>query len=496
MNVGEARSKPGNAWVWGLAAAAGIAVMGYLAVCTRTEAIGFPLDDAWIHQTYARNLATRFEFSFIPGQPSAGSTAPLWTLLLSIGYFFTRSPFPWSYLLGTACLTGVAILGESIFRSALSGVNHRVPWMGFFLALEWHLVWAAGSGMETLLFAMLALLVFGLVFQNQSRPFLIGLLIGLTVWIRPDGLTLLGPAGLVILMQPRPWRERARAGILLAAGFLALFLPYLGLNLSLSGKIWPNTFYAKQIEYAAVLEAPLWLRYVRLIRLGFIGPASLLIPGMIAVALRAVRQREWPLIAFLVWWAGYIGIYALMLPVEYQHGRYVMAAMPVSFVLGGIGIAELLSRNWVKQKIGFVTSRVWAFSLVGLWVGFYFLGAQTYATDVAIINTEMVKAAKWISANTGPGDLIAVHDIGAMGYYGDRKIIDLAGLVTPEVIPFLRDETRLARFLDEKGVSYLVTLKGWYPQLENQANSVYQTYSPYSPQSGGSNMVVYRWGKK
>ena len=37
---------------------------------------GFPLDDAWIHQVYARNLATTGVWAFVPGQTSAGSTSP------------------------------------------------------------------------------------------------------------------------------------------------------------------------------------------------------------------------------------------------------------------------------------------------------------------------------------------------------------------------------------------------------------------------------------
>jgi hypothetical protein len=44
---------------------------------------GFPLDDGWIHQTYARNLAEYGQWAYLPGTISGGSTSPLWTLLLS-----------------------------------------------------------------------------------------------------------------------------------------------------------------------------------------------------------------------------------------------------------------------------------------------------------------------------------------------------------------------------------------------------------------------------
>src|SRR6266404_9991176 len=45
----------------------------------------FPLDDSWIHLHFARNLAEGHGFAYNPGVPVAGSTAPLWTLLLAAG---------------------------------------------------------------------------------------------------------------------------------------------------------------------------------------------------------------------------------------------------------------------------------------------------------------------------------------------------------------------------------------------------------------------------
>jgi hypothetical protein len=105
----------------------------------------------------------------------------------------------------------------------------------------------------------------------------------------------------------------------------------------------------------------------------------------------------------------------------------------------------------------------------------------------------MVATAHWISRNTEPSALIAAHDIGALGYFGKRRILDLAGLVSPEVIPFIRDEDRLAEWMDAEGADYLMTFPSWYPQLIKQGNPIYNTHGKYSPLQGGENMQVYRW---
>ena len=158
------------------------------------EGPGFPLDDAWIHQTYARNLAERGEWSFVPGKPSGGSTAPLWSALLAGGHLLSSgTPFAWTYFLGLLGLIGLGLAGEGIFRRE-TGRGGWLPWAGIFLAGEWHLVWAAASGMETILYPFIVTAVLVLLLLVSHDYFRIGLLIGLSLWTRPDGMTLLGPA--------------------------------------------------------------------------------------------------------------------------------------------------------------------------------------------------------------------------------------------------------------------------------------------------------------
>jgi arabinofuranosyltransferase len=469
---------------------AGISLAVYLSASGLVLRIGFPLDDAWIHQTYARNLAQHGEWAFIPGQPSAGSTAPLWSLLLALGYFLHLGPYIWTYLLGWFCLVAVAWQGRSIFQTLAPSRSGIAIWAALFLVVEYHLVWAAVSGMETLFYAWLLMAVFAELVQPGPRWARVGLLVGLSVWVRPDGLTLLGPALLVLYFIGQDWPQRWRSLVSLLVGMGALVVCYALFNLRLSGNWLPNTFFAKQAEYAIYRQLPLWKRFVDQASLPLVGAGMLLLPGLVLFFIRAVRQQRWPWLAGIAWLVGYWLLYALRLPVTYQHGRYIIPSMPVYFIWSLAGIAGWVQFSypvlWKKSL-----SKAWVYSLVLVLILFWGLGAQTYAQDVAIIESEMVATARWVAQNTSPQALIAAHDIGALGYFSERRLLDLAGLVSPEVIPFLRDEVRLQQYLDEKQADYLVTFPGWYPHLVGAGRLVFTTQGEFSLAAGGENMSVY-----
>src|SRR5678816_3089475 len=48
----------------------------------------FPLDDAWIHQVYARSFATGHGFEYNNGAQEAGSTSPLWAIATAPIHWF------------------------------------------------------------------------------------------------------------------------------------------------------------------------------------------------------------------------------------------------------------------------------------------------------------------------------------------------------------------------------------------------------------------------
>ncbi len=477
-----------------IAVVAALSIAIYLVASLMTYRVGFPLDDAWIHQTYARNLAHRGEWSFLPGRPSAGSTSPLWSALLALGYLLRLSPLGWTWFLGFVILSGIGFTGMRIYQAIIGEQSQWPIYAAIFLMIEWHIVWAAVSGMETALFILFVLWVANRLLEGDQGWLSTGFLVGLSIWVRPDGLSLLGPALFTLVLIKGSRRKKILSLLSFLLGFGLIFAPYLLWNRLLDGSWWPNTYYAKQAEYAVELQDPLWRRIMEQAMQPMIGAGVLLAPGFVLSMLALLRKQRWAALSIGIWFMGFLVLYALRLPVTYQHGRYVMPAMAIYFLFGLAGMANWYSqglRTWRKRVVG----RTWVSSTALVAICFWFIGARAYGRDVAFIESEMVVVARWVASYTEDQAVIAAHDIGALGYYGGRTLIDLAGLISPEVVPFIRDEAKLKEYLDQRRADYLVTFPGWYPNLIKGLTPLFTTGGDFSQAFDGENMVVYLWAR-
>jgi hypothetical protein len=470
-----------------VAIAALVAVFFYLLVSALNFGLGFPLDDSWIHLTYARNLAEHGEWAFRLGERSAGSTSPLWTALLSMGFLLDLAPYVWTYLLGWAVLTLLAVYAENIARRLVPSYNSQIPWAGLFFVFAWHLTWSAVSGMETLLHGLIILAVLGALITGSRRYLALGVLTGLSVWVRPDGLTLLGPILFVALVTEKTGHLRREAIWKTLIGFGSFVLPYILFNLALSGNAMPNTFYAKQAEYGLFWHSkPMFERISEYLWPILASPFLVLIPAAFLWLRKRILAQHWGALASLIWVVGYVAIYFVSLP-AYQHGRYIIPVLPVMYLWGILGFLEFVLSAQVNKRIAFL----WQVVTIALCLAFTYIGARQNANDVFWVESEMVATARWVNQNIPPEARLAVHDIGALGFYVQNPIVDMAGLITPEVVPFIRDEPRLAQYLDTNSVAYLITFPSFYPQLTSQRELLFEAGSEFSPL--GESMGVYRW---
>lgn len=463
----------------------------------RMGVMGFPLDDSWIHQTYARSLAAGQGWSYGGGLPSAGSTSPAWTMLQVPAYWLQISPVIWSYLLGILLLLMNASL---VFLWSRTIVPKAAPFAFVFALGEWHLVWAGVSGMETILFCCWLSAVIYFVNRMQRtesnhHPFplvLGGFVIGVGLWIRPESILMSGIAILVLVCAWGKNRFRSDSFLILGSGLA--FMSYFAFELALHGRIWPNTFYAKPAEYIALTSSSLLIRLSQPWMSLLAGPFAVLWIFLIAFIVIQFHRQSWRNLWPLLWVISHLVIFSIQLPATYQHGRYFMPILPILMGLGVCGYFLLEDRlgNFVIPRI--LMRAGWS-SAILLTLIFLWLGANQYGMDVGVIQSEMVYSAEWIRDHTPPQAIIAAHDIGALGFWGNRSIVDLGGLTDLDALNLLSGRETLNEYLTSKRVNYLLTFPGLYPVDLKECTPLMQTKSYFSPSMGGENMAVYRWGE-
>ena len=382
---------------------------------------GFPLDDSWIHAVFARNLATGQGFSFNPGERVAGSTAPLYTILLALIYKLTGGELVWpEKILGILCQAASAVL---IFLTMLvwdPRGEAKAFLAGAIVAISPPLIWASLSGME--IPAYLLLVCLGIYFYAKDRPVLMTLFWAIGVWVRPDGIFLL-LLGLALVAKDR-WNQAAVAGAVLGAFFL--------FNVAVGGTIFPQTVGAKaHLGFEPVKRTWNLLREwgalwgVPYRRTDQLEHPALLLAGIAVGAWALGRKR--PLLA----------LYCVGMPVALSlfrsdatsGKRYILYVIPFGAILAVTGF-DWLARKLVHARAATALIVVGAIALG--WQGVYAARKATeYGWNVQNIDKMQGYLGRLSYFLTQPGDRIATNDIGAIGWYSRRPIVDLVGLVTP-----------------------------------------------------------------
>ncbi len=192
----------------------------------------FPMDDAYIHFVYARNLAEHGKLMFnAPGERGIGTSSPLWTLLLAGGH---AAGIP-LHLLAKALGIGALILTGFALYLLLCPLWGTVAALGGALlsVLSGPMVWFSLSGMETTLFWP----------WDCWRFWPIGLA-AMPGWASCWGLTLTRPEGLALALAIAVMTLAPPPDLPPPAGLLALSsLP--GHRVYLTGYLLPTSGISK-----------------------------------------------------------------------------------------------------------------------------------------------------------------------------------------------------------------------------------------------------------
>jgi len=499
-------------------------------------ASGFPLDDAWIHLQFARNLAEGAGFSFNPGAPVAGSTAPLWTLLLAAGAAAFSPSLGMAKAFGVAATLGAAILTR---RAALAwGARGDVALVAA-VALLWTgpVAWGALSGMEVALAAFLV--AAALLAHAHDRVLASSACAALAALARPEALLLIP-----LFVLARRLTLRRAAGVALVT--VVIVAPAALFSLWTVGTLYPATAAAKVegglVGWLGGVNEPaaltwIWRPWTFLTEwIGWLTATHwllplALVPGLVLAWRRAGRALGAVSLALL---AHPFGM-ALLAPYRgpaFQEGRYSIHLLPLAALTLAVALGGREQRGGPPSETTPATTgshefptggaavnpdntglgrgatallpapqrNSWVRTVAVVWLGIAVVSlvpaATRYGWAVQNINAMQVHLGRWVDTNLPRTARIAANDIGAIAYFSRREVIDLMGLVTPEIIPFRRrGELGVMRYLKEACPQYVIIFPAWFPQIASSTETlvpVYRVRLERNEVAGAAEMVVYR----
>jgi hypothetical protein len=533
-------------------------LMAYYLSLARAAAgeIGFPLDDSWIHARFAENLAGGRGFSFNPvrfaqggpDQPTSTTTAALWTITYAGAYRLTHEFLFTAFVLNWLFC---GLLCVAVYHLALT--MHPSRWAAAaaaaLVALTVPLPWWALSGMEPPLYAFLAVL--GILLHVRLRradgvrpvrfahgrallPTVVFALAGLA---RPECL-LLFPLSCIDRLAMARWPALSEANgadkdprwlarwlkelVLHTPVFVLLIAPVFIYNLRATGLPLPSSYYSKLQRLGipgalagargadlpgALLRAPfseLWDLVIVwagdnlvLILPFFVGLVWLVSQARLPDSRHRSLLIPMVLVVQPVLWA----LLAGYRPAGFQSQRYLANLNPLFVLLGVMGGV------WIVGRIALL--RAWPFRLALVAAALIASiarqpdAAHTYMLNVKNITEMQVTIGRWLRDHAPKGTLLALNDVGAIAVITGDPVLDLQGLVTPEILP-LRSLKQIDagaaprlvfQFLEQRRPDYLAIFPRWYPELATRGDlftPVFGVSLPDNITCGDETMVVYR----
>jgi hypothetical protein len=441
----------GPAHAWGGRHTIGLTLLVLIAWVHVAPFLGYLTDDTFIHLQFAKNIVSGRGFSFEPGKPTYGDTSPGWALLLAATGRLVphagETPSEAGSMPALATIAkawGALCLALSVV--VLARLGSLLGWRprlalaaAALLALHaWSARWAL-SGMETpmaTLFAVLATWATARALLQGRGTFLAGVLLGVGTLARPE-CWLLAALGVAAIAYGSGAGRAARAGKALA-GVLLGGGPWLLYAWSTFHRFLPNTSAAKAgAPFDPALAASAIRTSIRIALATDALPLLLLVLALAAApALWKSMPRErralwllvigWPVLLTAGLAAGGVQVVS----------RYLVPAVP-SVLLAGIA-----SFQWAAARLGPRRAAAALFLVLLLDAGVNGYVTLRYSAPHARRHTAGLRSSLatfglWARASTPPGTRFAVSDIGAFGYYSDRPVLDLFGLVTPEMAPIV-----------------------------------------------------------
>lgn len=325
-------------------------------------------------------------------------------------------------------------------------------------------VWWAVSGLETLMFVLLAALaVTTFVYALGRRPgatatpssrlmFVAGFIVALASLTRPEA-PLIGIAMLIGLLAHASRGSRFKLAAALAVGFTLLYVPYFAWRTTYFGHLLPNTVACK-----AAYDGNPWQLILE---------SSPLLGVVVAASIPARHRWRAPenLVCYCLAALYIIALYGVDPTVGYL-SRHFMAALALLTIPATAGLHRLAKLSTDRPRPARALILVLAvkttFAAVLVLSGMRDHLA-TYAAKYAARAESRQALAQWLNGRLAPGQSYVHGDVGLAGYLtGDLQIIDAYCLNNPEMTAGPMDaasERLVARVIETQPMAVVVASK-------------------------------------
>jgi hypothetical protein len=433
------------------------------------QVMAFPLDDSWIHQVVARNLARFGTLGFIPGKWSSGTTSLLWTVILSANWKFLPAVNPVTYTCVVNALFLIAIGLGLLMIGRRDGLPKESCWiLALTPALDGNFIWFGLTGMEQVLFVALSVLGIFLWFEKGLKSTILSsLCLGALALTRPEGLML----AVLLAVTYKLARRNHRDVFILSLIVVPCAALFLTASLLTSHSWLPMTYAGRRWLYFGNDKITTTARLLFLSRLALgvlmsFHPREailLLIPIAITsstIGIIAIASGKWRRVELLyIWGTALLCAYLVILP-SYQDGyRYqplfVLLSLPLLLIGADALLREIFKSERLQRARNLLLPAILLLLALACGVRSLSFWRKINADAIEVVETTHAPMGRYIIASIPPNAKVAAFDIGRMGYLDSGRIVDISGLVDKSFLPYLRDNQMMS-YLRNRKVLYFV----------------------------------------
>ena len=390
--------------------------------------LGFVADDTFIGLRYVRHLLAGNGFVYNVGERVEGYSNLGWLLALLPFGAMGADLVVVSRWLGFACgLATVALAVRVAGDLAPTATAAWARWTaGLFVAVSVPFASWSTAGMETPLFALLAVGIAAAAMNERFGALAAGALAGAAALTRPEGV-LLGPIAIAFAACQAGPSNRSRRAIATATPWAVLVISQLAFRQLYYGEWVPNTFHAKVGDFSVQLLTR-GLDYIVLFAREN-GALALFLAPLIAAGWR----RD------VAWWRVFALLWTLVVCIVLVGGdglpmyRFAAHVVPLWAVLAGVLVADLAQLRGLATRVVASVSAGVAVVLSALGPPEDSIQRALYVAQKSYEVPVWTAAGKWLREASRPGDSVACVPIGAIGWYSELPLIDMLGLTDAHI---------------------------------------------------------------